>query len=50
MKEDGGVATAAVSCLPAVINDVSKINDYASLFVSAAEEEEKKLKLAKTIS
>lgn len=46
----GAWQAAAVGWLPAVINDVSKINDYASLFVSAAEEEEKKLKLAKTIS
>lgn len=46
----GAWQAAAVGCLPAVINDVSKINDYASLFVSAGEEEEKKLKLAKTIS
>lgn len=45
-----GAWQAAAASMPAVINDVSKINDYASLFVSAAEEEEKKLKLAKTIS
>lgn len=41
LYEHGGVASCCClpASLPAVINDVSKINDYASLFVSAEEVE-----------